>query len=234
MAQRFVFPVWLGLLLVVLFPACIFFQTQEKDLGNYYLSPEFSKSEIRRVGCLPIQKETFCFDDLSTIQSVFLQELKRKGVFEVIPLTEEELVSFSRLSQLKGAYPSAWVLELKNRYRLDGILVAYVTQYNPYKPKTFGLKGELINSRTGDVAWSVDVLFDSGEKRTLEDMEIFFTEESSSESTPFDWKLPLFSKKHFLMYAFSRTFQTLKPEFTRKKSSRYCGVVIRVDHQQLP
>ena len=232
MRGRFLPAAGFVLVLLASFPGCLFFSKKEAGVGNYFLAGDFSSNGIRRVGCLPLQKETYCYDDLQTLQSIFLQELQRKGVFEVILLDPEEGAALSRLSRPKNAYPSEWVLAVKKRYRLDGILVARVTHYNPYEPKILGVRGELINSRTGDMSWSVDVLFDSSERETLEDMKRFFALKESS----FGWKLPLFSHKHFLRYACSRIFETFTPEVRRRGSpwSPFRGPVIRAGSPQLP
>ena len=102
------------------------------------------------------------------------------------------------------------MLSMANRYAVDGILQMELTHYRPYKPLQLGVRSRLVHlNESGDVLWSVDEMFDSGDK-TVAIAARKYAEEYVDQPFPLQSSYSvLMSPSRYAAYVGNALFETL-------------------------
>ena len=122
-------------------------------------------SSIRRVIFLPLAYESAEGDFLLQLDKIFAAELNKTKLFEVVPVSREELDNLFAQRQFSsvGTFPSNFLNLLKSEYALDAIMFTDLIYYHPYKPIAVGVRSKLMDLSTGKIVWAFDNLFDAGD-----------------------------------------------------------------------
>lgn len=124
-------------------------------------------SQIRRVAVLPFSVMNEDDGDLAfgrdTLMPLFVGELNRARVFEVVTVSTDEL----RLISGKGVWnaeeklPLEFFERLKEKFGADAVLFGRLTMYRAYEPLAIGWRIKLIDAEEPHVLWAVDEVFDA-------------------------------------------------------------------------
>ena len=98
------------------------------------------------------------------LQPVFITELTKRRLFEVIPISVETLHSLTAGSGwgADAALPPDFFERLRQLTDCDAVVFASLTVYRPYPPLQTGLKVRLVDCREHQTWWAVDEVFDAG------------------------------------------------------------------------
>jgi hypothetical protein len=122
---------------------------------------------IRRVAVLPLPQSREDVNQAAgagLLQPVFITELTKRNLFEVIPVSAELL---NGLTGGKGwavdvPLPSDFFEHLRQLTDCDAVVFASLTVYRPYPPLQIGWKVRLVDCREHQTWWAVDEVFDAG------------------------------------------------------------------------
>ena len=67
-------------------------------------------------------------------------------------------------------------MEAKKRYNVDAIICGTITQYQPYEPPVLGIKTGMFSTKTGNIMWSSDAIFDSSEAEVIKLLKNYYKE----------------------------------------------------------
>ncbi len=135
--------------------------------GNVFLrQPELPPS-IRRVAVLPLPKAP---DDaeqaagVEALQPLWLAELVKRNLFEVVPVSPEQLRTFTGRTSWSAdeELPLDFFQRLRQATGCDAVLFACLTTYQAYPPLRTGWRARLVDSSQHLTWWSIDELFDAG------------------------------------------------------------------------
>lgn len=130
---------------------------------NWFL-PSGPGRPMRRVALLPVWNERYTEAILRDIDIAFGEELSKKALFEVVPITRGDLEGLIGLRSLASyeRISGDLFLRIKDRYGVDGVMFSDVTYYSPYKPVGLGIRSKLVDIESGRIHWASDVVYDSG------------------------------------------------------------------------
>ena len=178
-------------------------------------SPEFP----RRVLILPFLDESGPTAGAETIEAVFTSELNKLARFDLVkaPAHEARAVA-SREVRLRGTYPLPALTGLAKSYRADAILLGSVTDHRPYPPLRLGLRIEMISTRTGQVLWSADALFDAEDRTTRRAISNYFDREIASSGSLLASDVLLVSMDKFTRFTCHEVVRTVDGTDGARKS----------------
>ena len=105
--------------------------------------------EVRRVAVLPIAGENTDPDmdfGQESLQPVLVGELNKRGLFELVVVTPEQLTQWTGKSHWSAAekLPSQLLERLRDDLGCDAVLFARLSQYKPYPPLAMGWNLQLV------------------------------------------------------------------------------------------
>jgi hypothetical protein len=191
----------LGALLV----GCSLGRPPEKREVNCYLADTRDLVNVRRIMVLPFGEEPGVAAELSRVRDAYVAELQKLRRFEVVPLpgdaSEAELLN---QSIRHGRISTDAIVELCNRYRLDGVMVGAVTAYRAYTPPQLGMRTQLVSVHSGSVIWAVDAIYDASDRSMQSDLRHYFEGHQADDGNLHGWEFELLSPSRFCAYVAHR------------------------------
>jgi len=134
---------------------------------NVYVRQPVLPQAIRRVAVLPLPRNPEDADQAAGADSLgplWLAELVKQNVFEVVPVSAEDLHTFTGRSgwSAEDELPLDFFQRLRQATGCDAVLFASLTAYQAYPPLRAGWRARLVDSSQHLTWWSIDELFDAG------------------------------------------------------------------------
>lgn len=191
---------------------------KDRPLGRSYTPLNVSAvaslpATLQRVAVLPFHAGPDAVDFDAALQAVMLAELRKVGRFEVLEISAEELerVTGQRSLSLRGPVPVELVEHLWLTYRAEGVLQTDITVYRAYKPMALGLQMRLFQPLGNQMLWSLDELFDAGDRRVAIAARKY-AEANIQQAYPLQSSYSgLFTPRRFCAYAAASAYGTLPP-----------------------
>ena len=157
-------------------PALLLLQGCQSKRQVAYVKPELdapqswfrpsgpSRAVMRRVAILPVYNSRLPGEVLKDIDLALNEELSKKAVFEVVPITRqtmENLVDRREISSVERV-PGDLFRKLRDQYGIEGVMFNDLTHYSPYRPVCIGVRSKLVDVESGEIHWASDVMLDSG------------------------------------------------------------------------
>ena len=169
---------------------------QTRRVADY---PTYS---LRRVGLLPFGGDMLDGRRESEFRDAFLFEFSRHAPYEVVVLDAAKIAEVDPTRPYeRGEYSSRTVLELARRFRLDGLLVGDVTQFEVYSPQLLGVQLDLVAAETGLVIWSSSVHIDAGDATLTPNFERFRSLQRDDPAGWADLQITLLSPSRLARFA---------------------------------
>ena len=176
---------------------------------SWYLAHRNDVIGVRRIMVLPFRETAGVQADIDGVRDAFLGELAKIQRFEVTPLpngTDEDEKIYRALT--RGRISADALVALAKRYKLDGVLVATITNYRPYLPQHLGLRVKLFSVHSGSYIWAAEGLYDANDARTLEDLEHYQKSFLAPETSMHGERINLLSPRKFATYVSHRLVGT--------------------------
>lgn len=182
--------------------------TQEAPLlATGKITSDFASYSIRRVGLLPIQSEGSDGAGDEALEQAFHAELVASTGYEVIVLSQHDLLELDALQPLRrGSYSAASLLELRRRFLLDAVAVGVVSNRRVVPPQCLGVQLDLISCETGATLWSSRVLLNAADAETREALATWSEQHTDSIDGA---ELVLLSPRRFARFAAWQVMQLL-------------------------
>ena len=171
--------------------------------GTARVVQDFDSYRLDRVGLLPIFGDRVTQEQQEVLQSTFYSELSRSTNFEIVALTDKDLAEVPSSEPVRrGWYHTRTILEISQRFKLDGLLIGTVTDLQTFHPQRISVQFDLVSAETGLTLWTSSLHLDAGEQRVREGLETFYSlgeNEASGSGEP--WELSLMSPRRFARFA---------------------------------
>ncbi len=195
--------------LVVLTASCLS-SAGLTPLATSHAASDLSTYGLRRVALLPFEGEELDEVQARSIQGAFHLELGRAAPYELVRLTPADVAEVEDSEPYRrGAYDPRTLLELARRFRLDGVMIATVTQLDVYPPQLLSLELDLVSCETGAVIWTSSLQMDASDALVRRHMADF----QRTQANAGDWedgvRLTLISPTHFARFAASEVAKRL-------------------------
>lgn len=176
---------------------------------NSYLAEPSDLANVRRIMVLPFAHEAGVTADCTKVRDAFVAELQKLRRFEVVPLPsdarEDDMLN---ASLARGRLSTEAMVDLCNRYSLDGVYVGSVTSWRPYTPPHLGLRTQLISVHSGAPIWAVDAIYDASDRTTISDLRHFHEGVQRDDGNLHGWELNLLAPGKFTSYVAHRVVGT--------------------------
>ena len=122
---------------------------------------------MRRVAVLPLpqsREDANQAAGANLLQPVFITELIKRNLFEVIPVSPETLRGLTAGNgwAADAPLPADFFERLRQVTDCDAVVFASLTVFRPYPPLQTGWKVRLVDCREHQTWWAVDEVFDGG------------------------------------------------------------------------
>lgn len=175
---------------------------QVPTMGAAQIVSDFDTYRIQRVGFVPFQPlhaAVLAPQEVGSIETSFHAEFAAGTPYDIVPLSEDDLSEIVKLEPFrKGTYAPEAVLAIRDRYRLDAILIGSVTARRVTPPLVLGVQLDLISCETGQTLWSGDILLDASLAQTREALELWASEELGEEHAA---RMAMISPRKFAHFA---------------------------------
>jgi hypothetical protein len=171
--------------------------------GTARVVQDFDSYTLSRVGLIPIAGERTTREQEAELQSTFYSELSRSTNFEIVSLAVDDLAEVPSSDPVRrGWYNTRTILEISERFKLDGLLIGTITDLQTFHPQRISVQFDLVSAETGLTLWSSSLHMDAGDQRVREGLEAFYSHgEGDSAESGEPWELSLISPRRFARFA---------------------------------
>ena len=168
---------------------------------------------LRRVVLLPPYDALANTDRRQDLDRDFASELSALNHFEVIQINRNELISLCGRDQINSSepLPPRLAAALRGEYAADAVMFVDITQDDPYRPITLGVRAKLVDARGGlSILWSCDTVFNAGDPAVATSARRYQLDSGRQDfPTDQDGSSVLLSPARFARYAANATFATV-------------------------
>ena len=134
-------------------------------MGSAKITSDFESYTLRRVGVLPfseLNKEPMAAHEVGAIETSFHSEFAAATPYDLVPLRPHDLAELLPPDPFReGWYAPATLRTLRDRFRLDAVLVGTITSRRVVTPQVLGMQLDLVSCETGQTIWSADLQLDA-------------------------------------------------------------------------
>jgi len=173
---------------------------------------------LRRVAILPFYLGEYDHVDMADIEQTFAGELMKRNLFEVVPVSEEEmerLFEETRFSSVEPL-PTKLLTRLHAAYHIDAIMLVDVSYFHAFEPVALGVRAKLFDGHEGEIIWAADQLFDSSHPAVSNAARKHYKTESLLPYPMNDTTTVLHSPTRFSKYVARSIFSTIEANRLKK------------------
>ncbi|MCB9914210.1 MAG: hypothetical protein H6828_03545 [Planctomycetes bacterium] len=176
---------------------------QVECLARAQVAPDFATYRIHRVGLLPIDGSALDVGQREVLEAAMFTEFSASTPYEVVPLDPEDLEEIDvGATYLRGRYHPDAVIEVARRYRLDGVFVVTVTDYQFYAPQRLALQIDLVATETGAAVWSSSLHLDATVQDVQRAVQDYYEGSGAmANESGNGWEIALLSPRLFAQFA---------------------------------
>ena len=171
-------------------------------MGSARVTSDFATYQVRRVGLVPfsaVDKEVLAAHEVGSLETTFHAEFAAGTNYDIVPLRGYDLTGVIPPDPFRaGWYSPEAILILRDRYRLDAILVGTITSRRIVSPQVLGMQLDLVSCETGATIWSSDLILDAARESTRDAIAIWARRELGE---PDGAAMTLLSPKKFAAFA---------------------------------
>jgi len=182
--------------------------------ANLHQSASHLPPGLRRVAVLPLtaeEKDATAQSGSATLEPIFLAELRKRGAFEVVPVTREQLRVWTGRTgwRQEETVPAELLAKIQAQTFCDAVLFDHLSVYRPYPPLAVGWRLSLITCDDRVTHWSVDEVFDAGSPAVIKAAQTYFRGQMNQPSVELDSTAVLTSPRRFGQYSAAAALGTL-------------------------
>lgn len=171
-------------------------------MGSAKITTDFDSYTLTRVGVLPfseLNKDPMAAHEVGAIETSFHSEFAAATPYDLVPLRSQDLAEVLPPNPFReGWYAPATLRTLRDRFRLDAILVGTITSRRVVTPQVLGVQLDLVSCETGQTIWSADLQLDASNEATREALETWARHQLGEEHGA---QMALLSPKKFASFA---------------------------------
>lgn len=171
-----------------------------------YVAP--TAAVARRVLIVPIQNRTRYQSAGIEFTQELENQLRAAGLFEVVALNRHNFDRNSPQIMTGRGFHEGIIADLAREYRVDGVLIAELTDYQPYWPQRAGLKLHIIDPGESRVLVSVDGQWDAQQRATAAEIKAQHAQLETSYGLR-DQDIALYSPRIFRGYVVRKVVDSI-------------------------
>ncbi|MEL6903784.1 MAG: hypothetical protein AAFP22_00170, partial [Planctomycetota bacterium] len=157
-------------------PGCLG-PTEVPLMGSARITSDFDSYAISRVGIVPfgaLEGTELVPHEVGEIEAQFQAEFAASTPYELVALRGLDLAEVLTPEPFRqGTYSPTTIRTLRDRYRLDALLLGSVTTRDVIPPQVLGAQVDLVSCETGAVVWSASVVVDASRREVRDAVEVW-------------------------------------------------------------
>lgn len=191
----------LALALVTALAACVQTRQAVPTLASARVVSDFDSYKVHRVGVMPVVGAALSPERSAQLQGALFAEFSAATSYEIRSLSGADLAEIQPVDpHRQGWYSPRTILDLAHRYQLDALLIATVTDLQPFPPQRLALQVDLVSCETGQTLWAAAVQLDASQSRVRSSMEVWAREELGDVNEN-GWEIVVVSPRRFARFA---------------------------------
>jgi hypothetical protein len=180
--------------------------------GNVHRPAAALPVDFRRVAVLPLAAANS--QDLQAgkeaLGSLPGQALGQRGLFEVLPISAQQLQQWTGRDSLAAdePLPRDLLVRLRAETGCDGVLFVRLTRFQPYPPASVGWSFRLVAAPGAEILWAVDEVADTRLPSVASGLQLYFRQRGI---TDLEARHLAASPRRVAEYSLEALFQTLPP-----------------------
>ncbi len=146
-------------------------------MGSAMITSDFDTYTLHRVAMLPFNElnaEPMAQHQIGSLERTFHSEFAAATPYDLIPLRIQDIAEVLPPEPFRdGHYSPAALNTLRERFRLDAILVGTVTSRRAVAPQVLGIQMDLVSCETGQTLWSSDLQLDASSEDTRRALDVW-------------------------------------------------------------
>lgn len=181
---------------------------------NLHQSASRLPATLRRVALLPLTTDTqdaVAQSGAKALEPILQAELRKRGAFELVPVSPEQLRSWTGRTgwRQEETVPAELLNKIQENAFCEGVLFQHLSVYRPYPPLAVGWRLTLIACDDRATLWSVDEVFDAGSPAVIKAAQTYFRGQMNQPSVELDSTAVLTSPRRFGQYTAAAALGTL-------------------------
>ncbi|MBE7498740.1 MAG: hypothetical protein HS113_00175 [Verrucomicrobiales bacterium] len=168
---------------------------------------------LRRVALLPVTaaEDITAQSGVRTLEPVLVAEVRKQGLFEVVPVSRAELREWTGRERWRREepLPADLLATVREQTGCDAVLFSELSVYQPYPPLMVGWHLSLVEVWTHAAYWSVDEVFDAGSPEVIAAAQAYYRGGLNQPSVQLDSSAILNSPRRFGQYSAAAAVGTL-------------------------
>ena len=149
-------------------------------MGSARITADFETYAIHRVGLVPfraLESEAVAAHQIGEVARTFHSELSTATRYDLVPLSGDDLAEVLPPDPFRqGSYTPHAIRTLRDRYRLDALLIGTITSQRVIAPQVIGAQLDLVSCETGATIWSADLPVDGSRDDVRKAIEVWADE----------------------------------------------------------
>ena len=177
--------------------------------NHYYINPRANFTTVGRVVLLELENLS-ARQELSEILSQTLADgLNKQHLFSVQTVMHSDPIwQTLNLDNIK-AQALDDLAALRQTLNVGGVLFGTIQRYQSFPHLQVSINLKLVDTRSGQLLWAFEDVWDSGDKAVENRMRKFFEEQMRSGYEPMDWQIMLLSPRAFERFVVYEITETL-------------------------
>ena len=204
------YSLWGFICISLLFLAgCRIIQPVEVQSGHYYINQEIQFSTIGKVAVLELENQSTRSEQSELMTQSLADSMGKKHIFSVKCIYRSDPVWQSLQLDSVSEDDYEQLEEIRKQLGVDAVVFGTIRRYQSYPNFMTHLRLKMISLRDGKMAWAMEEVWDSADKKTTQRMQQYFKDYMRQGYNPINWQIIITSPRAFSRFVSYEAAQTL-------------------------
>jgi len=177
--------------------------------NSYYLNPYKDLNTLGRVALVEFDNNS-SYPNISTdMTSALFVALQKKQIFGLTIVRQDAPEWRGLQENIDSLQALKKLLAMRETLKCNGLLVATITEYQPYPRLAIGLRLKLLDLTDGQLLWGLEQVWDTADKSIEKRIKQYFKDELRSSVASLREELVVISSLRFTKFIAYEVAQTL-------------------------
>ena len=187
--------------------------------NHYYINPRANMATVGRVALLELDNLSTRQELAETFTQTLADELGKRSLFSIRKVMRSDTVwQTLKLDNMKS-HTLDDLAAARQALSADAVLFGTIQRYMSFPHLQISLTLKLVDTRSGQLLWAFEDVWDSGDKAVEKRMQKYFKEQMRTGYEPMDWNILVTSPLAFNRFVAWEVAQTL-PELPANSPPR--------------
>ena len=214
----------ISLFLLALVSGCRVYQPVIAESGYYSVNPDIDLGSISSITIVTPTNDTRFPLINRTLGKILCNTIIKKHLFQVNYINSDDRF-WNQVNAITDYTDKDSLKRYRSLLRTDALMIGEVTDYKPFPSVVIGLKLKIYDLRTGQLAWTLQQLWDSKDKGVENRIKRYFARNIKTGYEPLNWQYIRTSPNAYQQFVCFEVASTLpsktfyRPEYIKYRRS---------------